>query len=141
MISSSSIRESESESDSDSDGDSDSDSEVDDRPAQKKRKIDNPQARTVRDDLLAADNPMLEGSDCQDPYGGQDPYDESIKLLATAGDDEPIDGGLKEDSDAISALQSQENDRSHSPHMTPAPTAPTVSAAPTAPAVPAATAP
>src|ERR1700734_1421756 len=55
-------------------------------PAQKKRKIYNPQARTVRDDLLAADNPILEGYDCQDPYGGQDPYDESIKLLATAGD-------------------------------------------------------
>ena len=109
-ISSSSIRKSESESDSDSDGDSDSDSdsdsEVDDGPAQKKRKIDTPQARTVRDDLLAADNPILEGSDCQDPYGGQDPYDESIKLLATAGDDEPINGRLKEDSNAISALQS-----------------------------------
>jgi hypothetical protein len=83
----------------------------------------------VRDDLLAADNPILEGSDCQDPYGGQDPYNESMKLLATTGDDEPIDGGLKEDSDAISALQSQENDRSHSPHMTPAPTAPAVPAA------------
>jgi hypothetical protein len=55
----------------------------------------------VRDDLLAADNPILEGSNYQDPYSGQDPYDESIKLLATAGDDEPIDGGLKEDSDAI----------------------------------------
>jgi hypothetical protein len=58
----------------------------------------------MRDDLLAADNPILEGSNCQDPYGGQDPYNESIKLLATASDDEPIDGGLKEDSDAISAL-------------------------------------
>jgi hypothetical protein len=83
----------------------------------------------VRDDLPAANNPILEGSDCQDPYGGQDPYNESIKLLATTGDDEPIDGGLKEDSDAISALQSQRNDRSHSPHMTPAPTALAVPAA------------
>lgn len=72
-ISSSSICESE----------SDSDSEAYDRPAQKKRKIDNPQARTVSDNLLAVDDPILEGSDCQDPYGGQDPYDESMKLLAT----------------------------------------------------------
>ena len=132
-ISSSSIHESESE--------SDGDSEVDDGPAQKKRKIDNPQARTVRGDLLAADNPILEGADCQDPYGGRDPYDESMKLLATAGEDEPIDGGLNEDSDAISAPQSQENDRSHSPHMTPAPTAPAVPAASVTPAAPAATAP
>jgi len=51
-ISSSSIYESESE------------SEVDDGPSQKKRKIDNPQARTVRDGLLAVDNPILEGADC-----------------------------------------------------------------------------
>jgi hypothetical protein len=78
----------------------------------------------VRDDLLAVDDPILEGPDCQDPYGGQDPYDESMKLLATAGDDEPIDGGLKEDSDVISAPQSHENDRSQSPHMTPALAAP-----------------
>ena len=88
----------------------------------------------MRDDLLAADDPILEGADCQDPYGGRDPYDESMKLLATAGDDEPIDSGLKEDSDAISALQSQENDRSHSPHMTPAPT-PAVPAAYSTPGV------
>jgi hypothetical protein len=58
----------------------------------------------VRDDLLAVDDPILEGADCQDPYGGQDPYDESMKLLATAGEDEPTNGGLKEDSDIISAL-------------------------------------
>jgi hypothetical protein len=89
----------------------------------------------VRDDLLAADNPVLEGSDYQDPYGGrdpyygQDPYNESIKLLTTTSDDEPIDCGLKEDSDAISTLQSQGSDRSYSPHMTPAPTAPAVPAA------------
>ena len=106
----SSIRESESK--SESDVGSDSDSEVDDGPAQKKRKIDNPQARAVRDDPLAVDNPILEGADCQDPYGGRDPYDESMKLLATVGDDEPIDSGLKEDSDVISALQSHENNRS-----------------------------
>jgi hypothetical protein len=42
-----------------------------------------------------------------------------MKLLTTAGEDEPIDGGLKEDSDAISAAKSPENDRSHFPHMTP----------------------
>ena len=85
---------------------SDGDSEVDDRPVQKKQKIDNPQAQTVRDGLLAIENPILEGTDCQDRYGGQGLYDESMKLLATAGEDEPIDGGLEEDSDAISALQS-----------------------------------
>jgi hypothetical protein len=78
----------------------------------------------VRDDLLAVDDPILEGPNCQDPYGSQDPYDESMKLLATAGDDEPIDSRLKGDSDVISARQSHENDRSQSPHMTPAPTAP-----------------
>jgi hypothetical protein len=46
-----------------------------------------------------------------------------MKLLATAGDGEPIDSGLKEDTDVISAPQSHENDRSHSPHMTPTPAA------------------
>ena len=55
-ISSGSIYKSKSE--------SGSDSEVDDRPAQKKRKIDKPQARTVRDDLLAVGDPTLEGADC-----------------------------------------------------------------------------
>jgi hypothetical protein len=83
----------------------------------------------VRGDLLATDNLILEGANCQDPYGSQNPYSESIKLLVTAGEDKPIDGELKEDSDAISALQSQGNDRSHSPHMTPAPTALAVLAA------------
>jgi hypothetical protein len=53
-ISSSSICKSESG--------SDSDSEADDRPAQKKRKIDNSQARTVGDDLLPVNDPILEGS-------------------------------------------------------------------------------
>jgi hypothetical protein len=129
----SSIRESKSKSDSksggDSSGDSNSDSKVDGRLAQKKRKIDNPQARTVRGDLLAADNPILEGSDCQDPYSGQDLYNEFIKLFATASNNKPIDGGLKEDSNAISTLQSQENDRSHSPYIIPALTAPAVPAA------------
>ena len=82
----------------------------------------------MRDDLLATNNLILEGSDCQDPYSGQDPYNKSIKLLATVDDDKPIDGGLKEDSNAISVLQSQENDRSYSPYMTPALTAPAVPA-------------
>jgi hypothetical protein len=63
---------------------------------------------------------ILEGSDCQDPYDGQDPYDESMELLSTADDKEPTDGRLKEDSDTISALQSCANDSSHSPYMTPA---------------------
>ena len=87
----------------DSDSDREAESELDDRPAQKKRKIDNAQARTVRDGLLAIDDLILEGPDCQDPYSGRDPYDESMKLLATAVGDEPIDGGLKEDSDVINA--------------------------------------
>jgi hypothetical protein len=76
----------------------------------------------VRDDLLAIDNLILEGPDCQDHCGGQDPYDESMKLLATADDDEPIDGRLKEDSDVISSSQNHEN-RSQSLHMTPTPAA------------------
>ena len=42
-----------------------------------------------------------------------------MKLLATAGEDEPTNGGL----DVISAPQSYENDGSHSPYMTPAPAA------------------
>jgi hypothetical protein len=63
----------------------------------------------VRDNLLAVDDPILEGSDCQDPYGGQDPYDESMKLLATTGGDKPMDDKLKEGDD-INALQGHEND-------------------------------
>jgi hypothetical protein len=77
----------------------------------------------MRYDLPAVDDPILEGPDCQDLYGGQDPYDESMKLLPTAGDGEPIDGGLKEDSDVISAPQSCATESSHSPHITPAPAA------------------
>jgi hypothetical protein len=46
-----------------------------------------------------------------------------MKLLATAGGDEPIDGGLKEDGDVISEPQSHEDDRSQSPYVTPAPAA------------------
>jgi hypothetical protein len=54
-----------------------------------------------------------------------------MKLLATAGDGEPVDGGLKENSDTISTPQNNEIDRSHSLHTTPAPpaTAPQVIAA------------
>jgi len=52
-----------------------------------------------------------------------------MKLLATASDDKPIDGRFEEDSDVISALQSHENDRSYSLHMTPALTALAVPAA------------
>jgi hypothetical protein len=77
----------------------------------------------MREDLLAVDDPILEGSDSQDTYGCQDPYNESMKLLATASEDEPIDSRLKEDSNVISAPQSHENDGSHSPHITPAPAA------------------
>jgi hypothetical protein len=77
----------------------------------------------MRDDLLAVDDLILEGADYQDPYSGQDPYNESMKLLATAGEDEPTNGRLKEDSDVISAPQSHENDRSQSPYIIPAPAA------------------
>jgi hypothetical protein len=57
----------------------------------------------VRDDLLATDDLISEGPDSQDPY------DESVKLLATAVDDESIDGGLEEDSKVINSSQSHEN--------------------------------
>ena len=77
----------------------------------------------MRDDLLAVDDPTLEGPDYQDHCGGQDSYGKSVKLLATAGDDESIDSGLKEDSDVINALQSHGNDRSQSPYIIPAPAA------------------
>jgi hypothetical protein len=87
-------------------------------PEIRPEELPNAQARTVRDGLLAIDDLILEGPDCQDPYGGQDPYDESMKLLAIAVDDEPIDGGLEDDSDVISSLQSHEN-RSQSLHITP----------------------
>ena len=46
-----------------------------------------------------------------------------MKLLATAVVDEPVDGGLKEDSDVISSSQNHEN-RSQSLHMTPTLAAP-----------------
>jgi hypothetical protein len=88
----------------DSNSNREAESELDNRSVQKKQKIDNTQARTVRDSLLAIDNLILEGPDCQDPYSSRDPYNESIKLLATAVGDEPIDSRLKEDSDIISLL-------------------------------------
>ena len=66
--------------------------------------------------------PILEGPDCQVPYGGQDPYDESMKLLATIGDDEYIDDGLIGDADIINSSQSHEN-RPQSLYMTPTPAA------------------
>jgi hypothetical protein len=71
----------------------------------------------------------MEGTkDYGDPYSGQDPYDETIKLLAAASDGErersdSMDGGLKEDSEVISAQQSNVNDLSHSPHIIPPPAA------------------
>jgi hypothetical protein len=116
------------DSSTDSDSDREAGSELDDRPAQKKQKIDNTQVRTVRDDLLAIDDLILEGPDYQDHYSGQDPYNESMKLLATAVVDEPVDGGLKEDSDVISSSQNHEN-RSQSLHMTPTLAAPAATAA------------
>jgi hypothetical protein len=86
-------------------------------------------AQTVQDELPAIDDPKLEGAEnYRDPFNGQDPYDEGIKLLAAICDSElerndSMDGGPKEHSDVISAPQSRANDGSHSPHMTPAPAA------------------
>jgi len=118
---------------SDSDSESEVESRFDDGPVQKKRKADDSQrstqdhpksrfqkARTEQDELPAADDPYREGiEDCGDPF------DEAIKLLTATGDSEldrndSTGDGLKEDSNAISAPQSHENDRPHSPHMTPA---------------------
>ena len=94
------------------------------------------------DSPQAFDNPNLEGSGCQspcggldsysvqDPFSGQDPFDEALKLLASVAANKPTDGGLKEEGDGISALQSHENDIPHSSHMTLALAAPTASAAP-----------
>jgi hypothetical protein len=107
------------DSSTDSNSDREAESELDDRPVQKKRKIDNAQVRTVRDDLLAIDDLILEDPD------GQDPHDESTKLLATAGDDEPKDGELEENNNIISVPQSHENDRPYSPYATPPPAVPT----------------
>jgi hypothetical protein len=104
------------DSSTDSDSDREAESKLDDRTAQKKRKIDIAQARTVRDDLLAIDDLTSEGPDSQDPYN------KSMKLLATAVDDESIDGRLEEDSKVINSSQSHEN-TSQSLHMTPTPAA------------------
>jgi hypothetical protein len=76
----------------------------------------------MRDGLLAIDDLILEGPNCQGPY------DEFMKLLATAVDDEPIDSRLKEDSEVTSSSQSHEN-RSRSLHMTSTSAAPTATAA------------
>src|SRR5436190_7158446 len=102
---------------------SSSDKEGDDMPAQKKQKIDNPQARPVVESPQAVDDPISECSGCRSPYGGldsysiqdpfdgQDPFYETLNLLATLGNDEPTEGRLKEDGDGISAPQSHGNDR------------------------------
>jgi hypothetical protein len=103
-------------------------SKLDNRPVQKKQKIDNTQVRTVRDNLLAIDNLILEGPDYQDYYSSQDPYNKSIKLLATAVVDEPVDSRLKEDSNIISLLQNYKN-RSQSFYIIPTLAAPAATAA------------
>ena len=92
----------------DSDSDKEAGSKLDNRLAQKKQKLDNIQVRTIRDDLLAIDDLILEGPNYQDYYSGQDPYNESMKLLATTVVDELVDNGLKEDSDVISSSQNHE---------------------------------
>lgn len=46
-----------------------------------------PKAQTVWDELPAVDDRKLEGTEgCRDPYGGQDPYNDTVKFLTTAGD-------------------------------------------------------
>jgi hypothetical protein len=109
-------------SNTDSNSNREAESKVDDRLVQKKQKIDNTQARTIRDSLLAIDNLILEGPNCQDPY------DKSIKLLATAVDNKPIDSRLKEDSNITSLLQSYEN-RSRSLYIISTSAAPAATAA------------
>jgi hypothetical protein len=65
----------------------------------------------VQDELPAADDTESEYTKCcQDPFNGQDPYDEAIKLLAAVCDGElehnnSIDGGSKEDTNTMSAPQ------------------------------------
>jgi hypothetical protein len=87
-----------------SNSDREASSKLDNKLVQKKQKIDNTQVRIVRDDLLAIDDLILEGPNYQDYYSSQDPYNKSIKLLATVVVDKPIDSRLKEDSDIISSL-------------------------------------
>jgi hypothetical protein len=72
----------------------------------------------------------LDSYSVQDPFKGRDPFDEALKLLAFVAANKLTDGGLKEEGDGISALQSHENDRSHSSLMTPTLAAPTALAAP-----------
>jgi hypothetical protein len=77
-------------------------------------------------DLPVVDDPILESPNCQDPYSGQYPYNETSKPVAAAGDGEPehngfMDSGPKEDTDVICAPRSRGNNGSHSPHMAPAP--------------------
>ena len=48
----------------DSDSDREAKSKFNDRLVQKKRKIDNTQAQTIRDSLLAIDDLILEGPNC-----------------------------------------------------------------------------
>lgn len=94
--------------------------------------------QTAQDELLAISDPKLaHKEDCQDPFDGQDPYNEAIKLLAATSDGElecsdSMDV-FKEDSDVISPSQSHAKDGSHSSYITPAPaaTAPQVSVAAT----------
>jgi hypothetical protein len=115
------------DSSTDSNSNREAESKLDNRPVQKKQKIDNIQARTIRDSLLAIDNLILEGPDCQDPYSSRDPYNKSIKLLATAVSNKLIDSRLKKDSDIISLLQSYKN-RSQSCYIIPTPAAPAATA-------------
>ena len=62
-------------------------------------------ARTVQDDTE-----LEYTKGCQDPFGGQDPYNGAIKLLAAVCGSElehndPMNGGPKEDTNIMSAPQ------------------------------------
>jgi hypothetical protein len=65
----------------------------------------------VQDELPVADDTESEYTKgCQDPFNSQDPYDGAIKFLAAVCDGElehndSMDGGLKEDTNIISAPQ------------------------------------
>jgi hypothetical protein len=64
--------------------------ERDDGPVQEKRKADKQGTSPYVDELPNVDDCKLEGTEnCQVLCHGQNPYDESVKLLAATGDGEP----------------------------------------------------
>jgi hypothetical protein len=79
--------------------------------------------QTVQDKLLVTDDCELEGmEDSQDPYGGQDPYIETMNILAAIGDgglyrNNSADVGPKEDGGVGNAHYSRANDMFHSTRL------------------------